>query len=109
MTLPHALPTVRPDRPPRGNALVIAVKNGLLLTGDELTHAVNAAHLQNAVANRRFQQDGQVTAGGHLKNDLADRNTEDFIRQVVERQARERIALDMLLQMHDQAKFHFAP
>lgn len=61
-------------------------RNGLLLAVDEFAHTVDAAQLQDAVAHRHFEQYRGGCARSDVKDHLAHRDAEDFLRLRIERQ-----------------------
>ena len=55
-------------------------------------HRVDAAQLEDVVAHRGLDQHREVAAGGHRDGHLADRDAEDLLGQLGERQALGRVA-----------------
>ena len=74
----------------------------------EFAHAVDTTHLQNAVAHRRFEQNSEIAPRRDMQDHLADRDTEDFLRLGVKRQALKLFTRDRLVQVNDELELHFS-
>src|SRR2546423_15344766 len=87
-----------PDRPLTNTNCITAGRAALLvllhlaaLAGEELGGRVDAAKLEDLVAHRRFDEHGEVAAGGDRQRHLAYCDAEDVLALLDERQALPRI------------------